>query len=147
MFLLRHWFLLLFLGVFIVDYIFSLHCFFRCFYFTSFRGRDCFLSGTSFLCCCTASATNLRERFLLSGVFTLYSFPIFSTNCINRYINLFQVLNPLINSYMYCKANFISSSPQKFLWFIVCNVFICCLLLHKFKSILLRIFYKIFWAN
>ena len=27
-----------------------------------------FLSGKSFLCCCTANATDLRELFLLSGV-------------------------------------------------------------------------------
>ena len=30
-----------------------------------------FLSGALFLCCCTASATDLRELFLLSGVFNL----------------------------------------------------------------------------
>ena len=30
-----------------------------------------FLWGTSFLCCCTESATDLRELFLLSGVFCL----------------------------------------------------------------------------
>ena len=40
--------------------------FFGCFHFTNFFYRDCFLSGTSFLCCCTASATDLRE---LSRVF------------------------------------------------------------------------------
>ena len=33
-----------------------------------------FLSGTSFLCCCTVSPTDLRGLFLLSDVFTLHSF-------------------------------------------------------------------------
>ena len=37
--------------------------FFECFHFTKFLYRDCFLSGTSFLCCCTANATDLRELF------------------------------------------------------------------------------------
>ena len=34
-----------------------------------------FLSGTSFLCYCTANATYLRKLFLLSGVFYLTLFP------------------------------------------------------------------------
>ena len=50
------------------------HCFFRYFYFTTgFFG--CFLSGTSFLRCCTVSATVLRELFLLSGLFYLTLLP------------------------------------------------------------------------
>ena len=32
-----------------------------------------------------------------------------------HYFNLFQVLNPLFNSYMYCKVYVISTRPQKFL--------------------------------
>ena len=84
----HHWFLLLFLGVFIVHVTVSsgvfispliLLLFFKCFHFTNFLYRDCFLSGTSFLCCCTASATDLRELFSLSGVFTLHFFPRFGT--------------------------------------------------------------------
>ena len=54
------------------------HCFFRCFHFTTdfyycfssvfisptfFTVTVFFLSGTSFLCYCTASATDLREHF------------------------------------------------------------------------------------
>ena len=90
MFSFHHWFLLSFLGVFIADCVCSLHhCFFRCFFFcfffsplilllffecfhfTKFLYRDCFLSVTSFLCCCTTNATDLRELFLLSGVLYL----------------------------------------------------------------------------
>ena len=74
------------------------HCFFRGFHFspliftTVFRVFSlliaffhvtnfvAFLSGTSFLCC-TVSATDLRELFLLSGVFTLHTFPTFGTIC------------------------------------------------------------------
>ena len=78
MFSFHHWFLLSFLGVFVVDCVCSLHhcffmcfffsplillLFFECFHFTKFLYRDCFLSGTSFLCCCTANATDLRELF------------------------------------------------------------------------------------
>ena len=50
-------------------------------YFTK-QLSDCFfaafLSGTSFLCCCTASATDLRDLFLLSGVFCLILLPTFA---------------------------------------------------------------------
>ena len=62
------------LGVFFLFFFFSpliLLLFFECFHFTKFLYRDCFLSGTSFLCCCTANATDLRELFLLSGVLYL----------------------------------------------------------------------------
>ena len=70
---------------------FSLHhCFFRCFYintdftivfrlFTTVYFGDHFLSGTSFLNCCTGCAMDLREHFFLSGIFTLNSFPTFGT--------------------------------------------------------------------
>ena len=34
---------------------------------------------------------------------------------IEHYINLFQVLNHLFNSYMYCKAYVTSTKPHKFL--------------------------------
>ena len=104
------------------------HCFFRGFHFspliftTVFRVFSlliaffhvtnfvAFLSGTSLLCCCTVSATDLRglffllsgflylkpfphichstasptdlrELFLLSGIFTLHTFPTFGTIC------------------------------------------------------------------
>ena len=53
--------------------------FFECFHFTNFLYRDCILSGTLFVCCCTASATDLRELFSLSGIFTLHFFPTFDT--------------------------------------------------------------------
>ena len=52
-----------FFGVFIVNWIF---------YVTNFAA---FLSGTLFLCCCTASVTDLRELFLHSGVFYLKLLP------------------------------------------------------------------------
>ena len=70
---------------------FSLHhCFFRCFYvntdftilfwlFILFTLVTIFLSGTSFLSCCTGCATDLRKHFFLSGIFTLNSFPTFGT--------------------------------------------------------------------
>ena len=81
------------------------HCFFRCFYFTTdfyycFLGVFIYptfftvtvfvtLSGTSFLCCCTASvesfleraSRDLRELLLLSGVFYLTFFSYICTNC------------------------------------------------------------------
>ena len=47
--------------------------FLRCFIFHLFR---------VFLCCCTSTATNLGEHFLLSGTFfTLHSFLTFGTTC------------------------------------------------------------------
>ena len=61
-------------GVFISPLILLLFSF-LCFHFSNFLYCDCFLSGTSFLCCCTASATDLREFFLLSGVFYLTLLP------------------------------------------------------------------------
>ena len=94
------------------------HCFFWCFYFTTnfyycfspiFFTLTVFSSDTSLFYCCTASATDLRQLVLLSGVFyltllphschskasatdlrvlfylqeisTLRSFPIFGTTC------------------------------------------------------------------
>ena len=69
-------------GVFISPLLLLL--FFKCFHFTNFLYRDCFLSGTSFLCCCTASATDLRELFSLAVVFTLHSFPTFGTTCFDQ---------------------------------------------------------------
>ena len=41
----------------------------------SYHQLCCFLSGTSFLCCCTVSAMDLRELFLLSGIFYLTLLP------------------------------------------------------------------------
>ena len=38
-----------------------------------------FFSGVSFLCCCTACATDLRELFLLLAVVYLHSFLTFGT--------------------------------------------------------------------
>ena len=66
------------------------HCFFRVFSFliafvhvTNFLYHDCvfaaFLSGTLFLCCCKASATDLREHFYALSIFTFHSFPTFAT--------------------------------------------------------------------
>ena len=43
--------------------------FFECYHFTNFLHRDCFLSGTSFLGCCTTSAMNWRGLFLFTGIF------------------------------------------------------------------------------
>ena len=65
------------------------HCFFRWFHFTTdfyycfsgvfisptFFTMIVFLSGTSFLCCGTVSATNFKVLFLLSGVFYLTYLP------------------------------------------------------------------------
>ena len=49
------------------------------FHVTNFPYHDCFfcyfLFGTSFFCCCTASATDFRELFLLSGVYYLTLLP------------------------------------------------------------------------
>ena len=44
-------------------------------HFTNFLYLKCFLSGTSFLGCCAASATDLMERFLIKGVFYLALLP------------------------------------------------------------------------
>ena len=67
MFSFHHWFLLLFLGVFILDCIcitvsssvfispMILLLLLECFLFTNFFYHNCFLSVTSLLCCCTAS--------------------------------------------------------------------------------------------
>ena len=74
------------------------HCFFRGFHFspliftTVFRVFSlliaffhvtnfvAFLSGTSLLCCCTVSATDLRGLFFYSqAFFTLNPFPTFAT--------------------------------------------------------------------
>ena len=97
MFLFHHQLLLLFLGfssliafdiitvssvVFILPLILLL--LFECFHLISFLFRDSFLSGTSFLYCCTGSDTDLRglvHNFLFSSVFTLHSFPTFRTTC------------------------------------------------------------------
>ena len=58
--------------------------FLQVFYFTSFLGVfisptfftvTAFLSGNSFLSCCTVSATDLRELFLLSGILYLTLLP------------------------------------------------------------------------
>ena len=49
--------------------------FFECFDFTNFLYHDCFLSVTSFLCCCTVSVTDWRELILLSGIFYLTLLP------------------------------------------------------------------------
>ena len=59
-----------FLGDFIFDCIFSCHQL-----SLPWLLFVAFLSGTLFLCCCTASATDLRELFLVSGVFYLSLLP------------------------------------------------------------------------
>ena len=61
---------LCFLDVFIVDCIFSCHQLSLPWLLFS-----CYLSGTSFLCCCTASTTDLRELILPSGAFYLTLLP------------------------------------------------------------------------
>ena len=91
--LFHSWILLFFFGWFYCGFI--LHRFVRCFYLplilllffecfhvTNFLYRDFFLSGTSFLCCCTGTATDLRELFLISGVFYLILLREFSTTCL-----------------------------------------------------------------
>ena len=78
-------------GVFISPLVLLL--FFECFHFTNFLYRDWVLSGTSFLRCCTASATNLRELFLLSIVFYLTLLPNI------RYNLLFYQAFPWADSY------------------------------------------------
>ena len=64
-------FVTVYLGVFILLLILLL--FFECFRFTNFLYRDCFLSGTLFLCCCTASATDLRCFFFNLRCFLPYT--------------------------------------------------------------------------
>ena len=64
-------FVTLYSGVFILLLILLL--FFECFRFTNFLYRDCFLSGTLFLCCCTASATDLRCFFFNLRCFLSYT--------------------------------------------------------------------------
>ena len=44
-------------------------------HFTNFLYLKCFFSGTSFLGCCAASASDLIERFLIKGVFYLALLP------------------------------------------------------------------------
>ena len=93
----HHWFLLFLLGAFIADCICSLHhCFFKWFFYftTDFTIAFSsvfisptfftmtvffFFSGVSFLCCCTACATDLRELFFLLAVVYLHSFLTFGT--------------------------------------------------------------------
>ena len=71
-----------FLGSSLKKSCFFFHYFlFRCFHFTNFLYHDCFLLGTSLLCCCTASTTDLREFFYSEALFTLHSFPTFGTAC------------------------------------------------------------------
>ena len=96
MFSFHHWFSLLFSGVFIFDYLWSLHhCFFRCFYFTTdfiivfqvfsfhqLSSPGLFFVSTSFLCSFTMSAMDLRGIFYSQVFFTLHSFLTFNTNCI-----------------------------------------------------------------
>lgn len=77
------------------------HCFFRVFSFliafvhvTNFLYHDCvfaaFLSGTLFLCCCKASATDLREHFLR---FVDFYLPLLPNIChITRNTTDFRVL-------------------------------------------------------
>ena len=75
----------LFSDVFIFSMLSFLHAsisscfhFFRCFRVHLFTSLflHCF-SGTSFLCCCIASATDLRKHFLLSSVFYRILLPAF----------------------------------------------------------------------
>ena len=96
----RHWFLLLFSGVFIVDSICSfdqlksfsslllqvflfhqwfLLLFFGYFHFTNFLYRDFFPAGVLLLCLLPAIPRDLKELFLHSGVFYLTLLHIFVT--------------------------------------------------------------------
>ena len=59
------------LGVFISPLLWLL--FFQCSHFTNFCYRVCFFSCTSFLCCCTASATALGELFFTLRRFLPYT--------------------------------------------------------------------------
>ena len=92
MFSFHHWFLLFFLGVFIVDCICSIdHCFFRCFYLTTvfecfhfndFLLRDCFFVRYFAFELLDKSATDLRSFFYSQAFFTLHSFATFGTTCL-----------------------------------------------------------------
>ena len=80
-----NWFSLLFSGLFIADCICLIqvslfhhwfcYCFSSVFISPTFFTVPVFLPGTSFLCCCTTSATDLRELCLLSDVFYLKLLP------------------------------------------------------------------------
>ena len=59
-------------GVFIVDCIRPLHCFLGRFHFTNFIYCHCFLL-LRILCCCTASATDLREHLFTLRTFLPYT--------------------------------------------------------------------------
>ena len=54
----------------------SLFTFLGYFHYSPFSGVFIFHLSQVFLCCCTASATDLGELFLLSGVFYLTLLPI-----------------------------------------------------------------------
>ena len=73
-FLCFYLFMFSFLHVFISTDVFG--CTHRWLHLFTSLFLHCF-SGTSFLHCCTASATDLRERVLLQGVFYLTLFPAF----------------------------------------------------------------------
>ena len=64
-----------FSGVFISPLVFTIVFWVFPFHQLSLPWLFFFLSSTSFLCCFTASATDLREFFLLSGVFYLTHLP------------------------------------------------------------------------
>ena len=78
--LFHHCFFRRFHSFFFHAFISSRSHFFRCFHCWLHLFALLFLycfSSTPFLCCCTASATDLRGRFLLSGVFYLILLPAF----------------------------------------------------------------------
>ena len=108
MFPFHHWFLLFFLGVFIVDCICSIdHCFFRCFYLTTyftivfecfhfndFLFRDCFLSDTSLLSCRT------RVRRIWGVFFTLRHFlPYTPSRHLAQPVYIEAFLGPAVQSW------------------------------------------------
>ena len=72
-------FITVFSGCFVSPLVLLL--FFECFHFSKFLYRDCFLSGASFLPCCTRVLRIWESFFHSSAFFTLHSFPAFGTNC------------------------------------------------------------------
>ena len=85
----------LLIGLFTPSLFLQVFLFYHWFYFhfTNFLYRDWVLSGTSFLRCCTVSATNLRKLFLFLVVFYLTLLPNI------RYNLLFYQAFPWSDSY------------------------------------------------
>ena len=72
-------FITVFSGCFVSPLVLLL--FFECSHFSKFLYRDCFLSGTSFLRCCTRVLRIWESFFHFSAFFTSHSFLAFGTNC------------------------------------------------------------------